>query len=554
MSDNNQPTQKTDISGADLADLEDLAKEIHDMPEGEQKAIAKQTLQQLTNKVLETKQLPAQPLQIEKPLLHALDYFPGILRAGLGEAAVAAKHAYKGEPQEADVGQRLKEAINPFDSKMAESGAEINKRLGVEPSTTTFADTEAGKALGVPSDAWYNMSANTAKALPWDLLDPAMVKGALKMLSKSPAKLTAKEAEAELARQIEKSKSNGILSGALNLAVDPGEQLGNMGIRNRLANADKATRARGIRPFSDVYMENSSKLNPFKGVTSEGIQDATENMVSSIGDKKRAILEANPTAQKATLAQVMEPLSSSDFQEKMLTYGNTGAYQDAAANVRKSLEETAAARHPVAPSIYNSGNEGRVFGGVPEAISPKLSPMDLENMARTAQDKAAAARVYAKPGVVSVKNLTDLKMIPTNMAEGELQHAVGMQARDLQAGLLDAASPGAGGDVYRANKDLNTLLTGAPYIDRKFSRAGNSSSRSQDWLRGISEGKLRLAGDAILGAKDVGQMAASQALRSPWMRVGGIPAARAAWRDSFTQRQAEDPWLLLQPYVTQENQ
>lgn len=554
------PIVKPDITGVDLADLEDLAKEVHSMEDGPDKDKMRSKLQEFTGMILEKKQLPASPIQVEKPLLHAVDYLPGLLRAGAGEATIAAKHLYNHEPQAPDVMQHLKDAANPFDGKMAESGEEINKRLGVQHSDTSLADTAAGQAMGATKGSWYDMGADTAKALPWNMMDPAMLKAGLtKLLSKGTVQGTAKELEAALAKQVADqadtslgARASRMVKGAVNLAVDPGDSLGTAGIKNRLSNADKATRARGLRDFSDVYMEHGAP-----GVTSNQIQTGVENAIEDTSKAKRAVLEANPNAPKATLDQVMDPINSPEFNEKAMTYGDTGAYREAQKNVRGDLLETARARrlqqvqnHPVLGPLYDQGliNIDQLpLGG------QQLSTMDLERLARSAQDKAAAARVYAKPGAMAVKNLTDLKMIPQNMAEGDLQHGIGMNARDLQSSLLDQANPGAGGQVFQANKDLSSLFTGAPFIDRTFSRAGNASSRSQNWLRGLNEGKLRLAGDAILGAKDVAQMGASKALRSPWTRLGAIPAGRAAWRQDFEERQAQDPWTILQQYLPKES-
>lgn len=532
--------KKPQLDGLKMADLEDLAREIHDMEDGPEKDFAKGKLQEFTGMLMEKYDTPVRPLEVEKPLVHILDYIPGILRTGLGEAAIAAKRAMNGEPQELDKAfANAKTAINPFDGEMAPGGQDITTRLGIEEGGPGLAETPVGKAMGLTPGGKLDITKKGFASFGIDMLSPEALSGlknGLQSLAKSGTKKTAVQLTKDLAAELERAKNPSLLQGMKDFAIDPVGKIGDKLYKNRFKDADKAAIAKGQRPMSNVMLEHGAP-----GITSTGIQNGIDDIVETEAARKRAALAQMPKdGPTAPLGEVVnDPLHSPAFEEERLTYGNT--------------EGLDAARQKILDS-YDHTSKARYGADAPPLLEQPMSVHDLERLAGASQKRAAAARAYNRPSLHGVPSLADLSMgEPAKAAFGDLQAEIGMSARDVQNRLMDTAAPGLGGEVFSANKNLSSVLSGAPFLDRPFSRGGNVSSRQGQWLRNVPlGGAWRASTEAAMAAKDVAQTAAAKAMMSPWTRIGVAPAARSAWAQDFRQRDAENPWNLLAPYLPKE--
>lgn len=517
-------TQKREFPQDKLNEFLDAFDEAHAEPDPEVKKEMVKEIQNLYGEFLQKYQRPANPdLNVEGPMIAALDYIPGAMRTAGGEALLGLQG--KGDAKKAM--DNLGTALNPFDGKLAPSSREFLDRAGMK-GETPLSQTELGQKMGVRPGSWYDVTPKGAGATALDILTSPESFGALKGMAKGVAgKLapkTAAEAELALAKETGKGGVRIAAEKAGQMLTNPSEALGDLMARWRFRHANRAAADKGRRAFSDVWQEHGAP-----GLTSDGLQDAAVDMIGTESAKKKAILNQVPgEGPKAPLSDIVDPaFQNPDFVDRAASIGDTEAYDAAQQSVRDEI----------AHSVNKRGM----------GETPQVSVKDLERLAKTAQDKAAAARQYSKPPLGAVKNLTDLKMTPANSAYGELWADIGMNARDAQAGMLDQVSPGMGGQVFEANKNISSIATGSPFINRSFNKAGNASSRARDFSKdfaspGLWSNLLNLGVDG----SDLAATAGAKALLSRPVKNIVAPAARGQWVDDYKERKKSSPWTYME--------
>lgn len=540
-----EAVKKPKLSKTDVTDLEDLFKTVGGMPDGPEKQAQLAELKEFTDFVLTQKEAPT-PNWGEKLLgygISGLDYVPGLVRTGVGEAALAVQ-AMNDPNKEYDLGaakERVVEAVKP-DMRPATSVGEYRKMLGAQMS----AEAEA-KPL-IPGDfipEQFNPSQGTAIDVGLDALlglsPTAFVKGVGKLLGKNTAKMTYRQAETALAEALKKNPS--FVQKSLAFINEPVAKTGEALYRFRLRNADKATKAAGMRRFSDVMMENGRP-----GITSQGIEEGVQDILAKKSAAKREIVEgisdANPNQPMVKLGEVTQPLYEGEFKKNMGEYGATRSYKEARDKAVRGLEETAAERMGIPLEELDNVEVAPTIQAL--AKEQPLTALDLEGAAARAGDNARAARYYDKPGISNVPSATDrARFIKQNQAYGEAQDILRDKSRRLQGDLLDEMSPGSGGEVFKYNKDTAALLKGAPFVDRPFSKAA-ASSRSQNWLAPPQGGGIwDRVGQLALDSKDAAMTATGKTLMNPWVRYMATPLGRAAVVEDYAPESRNNIWYYL---------
>lgn len=531
------------------------------MPVEEVAAHAKNALQSSMGQILSVYEEPT-PGWKDRALQYgmgALDYVAGGVRTGVGETALAIKAA-RDPNKEYDLGaakERVLDAVVPdfipyldratgHAERPAPSVGEYRKLGGWEMSP------EQEAAPLIPGwESSFNPSQGTALNVGLDTLlglsPAAFVKGAGKALGKQAGKMTYKEAEQALAAQLAKKPS--IIEGGLFAVNEPLAKLGDALYRSRFKNADLATEAAGMRRFSDVMREGRAS-----GITSHGIEKGVENLVSAKNADKLGIVEDvfNKAKTQATvpLNEAVAPLYSGDYQKELLKYGGTKSFKDSRTKAIRGLEETAVER--LGFPLEELDNP-EVAGTLRSMVKNQpLDVLDLEGMAKRAGDSARAARMYDKPGMMNVPSAGDrARFTAENMALGQAQDTIRDTARRTQGDLLDQMRPGAGGEVFQYNKDTASLLKGAPFVDRPFSKAPNSTRSAKFRLAegagaGSAEKNLLDLGQKIaVDSWDAGKLGTAKLLLNPWSRYGAQPLGRAAMVEEYAPQSRDSIWYYL---------
>lgn len=175
-------------------------------------------------------------------------------------------------------------------------------------------------------------------------------------------------------------------------------------------------------------------------------------------------------------------------------------------------------------------------------VQPSYNAKELRKVARTYQQKAAENRRYTRTGPTQVKSRQDVKDLGTTRVLGDLQHKVGMRARDLEMELLDEVQPGAGGDVFRQYKDVASTLEGAPYIDNPWKGAGGTSSSRGRSFMGSGSPIAKFAADTAQQSVGALQTLGGKIMLDPVSLMLLQPAARYQIQEQQTRRARENPY------------
>lgn len=550
-----QKSNKPRISGEDLRDLEELSASIKDIPDPEMRRIAKEELQGLMQEAMSVYDFGIAPLAIEKPMVDALAWIPNTIQTVAGEGLVAAKRAANQEPQQLkEAAKNIGNAVVPF-GEPGPAISEYRKELG---GTGENFDKKY-----LPENKYFNPTVGGTLDFGVGVLTDPSVWSAIKnpaALAKSG--MTADELREGLKAAIQAQKSKSVIrkgaEAAGKVALNPLEELGKILYRNRFKNADAAAAASGARPFSDVMMEAGAP-----GITSKGIQ---ENVKELIANKEGAIDKIHniPNAPTSLRSEVLAPLGSPELQRVIEQPGKTTAYQAAKEDILQEFRDSALAN----PSLAERYDAAKGLAGKPnfnpetgehvyEVAPPKdvlqfvdesYSPKQLRETARTYQQKAASSGFYSKPTVFDVKNKTQLKQLYENQALADLQNRIGANARELEIRNLDAAAPGAGGQVFQEYKDIHSLLSGSPFIDRSFKGlSATPSSRANYWI-GRQNPVIGAAMDIGQGAKNVLQTGAAKGLMSRPSKYIASPLLRTYVPNEYYEDYRNSPWSLMKQY------
>lgn len=326
-----------------LADLEKIAIRVSQMPDGEEKDLAFEVLRGMRNTALENRMLGSTPIAPDKWGMDILDYGPGVLRAGVGEALASVGEK---DFNPARARENIESALLPF-GKPAPSVTDYRERLGYGGPGTSL--TQAVPALskyitaGGPLDITQGGAFDFAASA---LLDPAVLTGLKGLASGGYKKLSERGATAaqlrdKYAKELESAKNTSTLTkvakGTFNAAMNPVESLGMMSLRSRFKNADKAAAAVNKRLPSDILLEGG-KLP----ITTEGIagrfgdilQESQKNVsdvVEQVGAKATPIPREN----------IMAPLYDKRMQTVQGTVGRTKAATEAVADMEDEFRAAA---------------------------------------------------------------------------------------------------------------------------------------------------------------------------------------------------------------------
>jgi hypothetical protein len=210
------------------------------------------------------------------------------------------------------------------------------------------------------------------------------------------------------------------------------------------------------------------------------------------------------------------------------------------------------------PVTMNTQDEISVRGrGSPDPLSvdefyplPKVGQMASMAQSKAAERKFFTSRDRFSPDAPQTPPVTKEQLA----AEGGLYGEMGGHLRGLQEDLLDQARPGLGGDAHRINQRTSSLLEGGSYLDRPkpMPAAGKATSRSKQAFGGVPMAMVNGVTDA---AKPL-MMGTYQALSSPWIRQGALPAARAMWLENYWNNEykptEDNPWGLIRKYGAQQ--
>lgn len=627
-----QPKSKPKLTNLNMAELEQLSRSIPEIEDPEMRRIAKEELQGFMNELMHEYDLPTEPLRPEKYAIDALAWIPNTVQTVGGEAALAAKRAAKGEPQQLkEAGTNILNAAVPF----GEPGPPI-KHYREELGGTG----ELFQKQPLPKNAYFNPTVGGITDFATGALTDPTVWGALRSAPAKAARegMTAAELKEGLQAALQAERAKGAFRrGAESMgrvAVNPLEELGKILYRNRFKDADAAAAAANARPFSEVMLGQGAP-----GFTSKGIQ---ENIRDIIANKEKAIdkIQANtPTLPSSLRSEVLEPLGTPEMQALIEQPGKTAAYQSARQDILDEFRDAAQANPSLAaqyeaakgragspvvnpetgivledagkqvpvtnmvpqqgvgvgvkskwvlpsgqevngPGFYAAENAwakeikmptvrefetSRAVPGMAKApaepmlerappsdilnfVDEPYTPAQLRNIARTYQQKAASSGFYSKPTMFDVKNKTQLKQLYENQALSDLQNRIGSRARELEMKNLDIAEPGLGGQVFENYKDIHSLLSGAPFLDKSFKGlSATPSSRASYWM-GRQNPVAGAMMDIGMGAKNTLQTGAAKTLMSRPSKYIASPLLRTYLPNQYYEDYRNSPWSLMRQY------
>lgn len=376
-----EPKPKLEMS--DLHQLEELANHVGMMPDGPEKDAQKARLKEFTDFVLTKRDLPAEPIALEKPFVALLDYLPGLARTAVGEGALAlaGKNTMQGAKERAldavvpDFIPGMSHLI-PQAGRPAPSSGEYRKLLGY--------GNEQSPAMAenvLPDNFPVNASrGKTLDFLSDMFLDPNIMRGAYRGLRygkagamADKAGMTLEEARAALNEELQKKYNMGSVEKGARTAgsflMDPAGTIGEGMYNWRFRNADRAARELNLKlqrlgkpmqfkPMSQVMSENGRP-----GFTSQGIKEGVDNIIAN---KENAIDELhapNDVMPPATRpqSQVLEPLYGSDVERRIRTPGTTGAFNSARGDILDEFRDTMRED----PAIMAAYEEAKSLAGTP---------------------------------------------------------------------------------------------------------------------------------------------------------------------------------------------
>lgn len=579
-----------------LRDIEAFAVEAKKLPPGPDKDAYVKTLQQMANLALEKYQLPAEVIAPDSKLAEALQYIPGVsylpglVRTAVGESALASAGKSEGAYD------RIKKAVVPdfpFAAQMlGEDSSFANSALSVGQYRDMLGGTKQLDEMPLFSkNEYFNPSVGgTLDTGLGMVLDPAILLGGLKALTKKAPPKTIAALEKQFADEMENFKKGptvkGTVKGASEFMADPAKKAGEFLENSRFRDADLAAVDGGQRPLSAVWREGGKPGLTERGVelgkgrlmqqnsavlknlledipTGEDlIARAKEFYTKTIGPEATAKIEFDDIPEQTLQIQlgylkprseVMAPMYSEQVSKNIATEGLTEPTITAQKNLEDIFRKTAESD----TSLVKEFSEARA-AAAPEKLSrnpltgemeykelrpgkntsPDIlefkekfySPKELNAVASSMQGIAAASKpnIYNAPNpAMQVLNRTEQRLNPLfQRAEGDMAAKIGAGARELQHETLANINPAKGADSFRATKNMASILKGGPFTQEAYTGPNQLSTRMSAFKKGGNPFTSAVVDGVTSSAGTLG-LGAGKALTSPWTRYGMQPLLRS---------------------------
>lgn len=341
---------KPQIPVKHFQDLEEIAKMVNALPEGDKKVKASAALKQVTNTMLENYDLPAQALDPASPLIRAAEmipytsYLPGLIRTAAGETALT----LAGKNTMAGAGKRIMNAAIPDvpfvnsgpAAEPAPSAREYRDLMGLSSQDQTATSNQRILPEALQTKAFNPTIGSTFDTLSTMALDPNVLKSLIKGKPPVPGPQTASESQAQLAALLAKQQAKGVqgigggimdaLKSAGRFALNPSAEVSDAALASRFKNADAANLATGKLPLSQVVKQSN-----MGGVTSNGVKANLAQLVENKGQQMNGVVDHAFAGEPVvpvptrTMDELLEPVRSPKVTTKMNQAPSLVAYRHA---------------------------------------------------------------------------------------------------------------------------------------------------------------------------------------------------------------------------------
>ena len=478
-------TEKKPLPDAEYQELKEAWEMRHKVPE-QYRAKYEQALKDIHAAYVEQYDAPAEKSikgldEIVDTALEVIDYGAGIVRTGAAEAG----QRLAGRSDVVN-SQDWKDAFNPADEKPAPTMNEFFKRGGVPegPSLSQGPLAPFFAEPGKEDTPWYRPVKGgkldwTARGTAAGLLDmaasPSGIRKALRgearreaalkgMKSHEVAAFLKAEADRQAAKGSLRKIMEGVVPGVLDPAGELAEHLGKGYYRSAFREADQNAAIHGGK-----YAERPSDVLMRHGVA------GTADSVAKQARELRALL-ARQNAKIVEHADQKMPIVRVDTQELL---------DPAVKHLVKEADQMGrtAGAQGAAVQLYDEL--------APHMDKSTLGLPEVDRLVNTYQTKARSQGAYDKSPLKMSRAQKAGENTVKSEVLGSTYQKIAESGRKQLEGALDDIERGAGGELYRNNREIGALIGAEPFLD--------DAARFNAWRMGREMGIPGMVGAMIAG-------------------------------------------------------